>query len=202
MFVYQFDTNTKVCDVLPLQRNNQIKSTSNALQQARRFCVWQLLNFALLQTVGKGVEQCDLQLNGNGKWTSSLARFSLSHTDDVVAVAVSGVDVGVDVERLRKAFTSQLAHRVLTQEERDAYDDLPSAQQREYLLEQWTKKEAIFKMLDGQIATVSKVQTSNYHAQNCQLALGKVNYVFAVSALRPVKVCCHVVKRVNGKLCF
>jgi 4'-phosphopantetheinyl transferase len=74
---------------------------------------------------------------------------SVSHSGDRVAVAFTvGVPVGVDVEVLRPDLpVAELAPQVLNTDEQRALDLLPPAARPRFLLERWTRKEAILKAL-------------------------------------------------------
>jgi len=73
-------------------------------------------------------------------------RFNLSHTDGLVACAVTrGNDVGVDVETLQRGAPIDIAEDVLTQSELAALRELPISERPSRFLEYWTLKEAYVK---------------------------------------------------------
>jgi 4'-phosphopantetheinyl transferase len=72
--------------------------------------------------------------------------FNLSHSGDLVALAVSvGDDVGVDVEAAAPANADELVSIVLSEQERRAFERLPSALRPAAFLRCWTRKEALLK---------------------------------------------------------
>jgi 4'-phosphopantetheinyl transferase len=78
--------------------------------------------------------------------TTSRWEFSLSHTDGMVACAVAGRAVGVDVERLdRVPDFDALAASVCSTAERERLAGLEPARRRERFIELWTLKEALLK---------------------------------------------------------
>lgn len=81
------------------------------------------------------------RLNGAGP------RFSISHSGDRVAVALTaGARVGVDVEKLvRRSDVDGLARAVLAPEELRAHAALAPADRRAALLTLWVRKEALLK---------------------------------------------------------
>jgi 4'-phosphopantetheinyl transferase len=73
--------------------------------------------------------------------------FNLSHSDDVVVVAVSrDRHVGVDVERLHSDLDIDgLARRLFTPAERALLARTPTPQRPDIFITLWTRKEAILK---------------------------------------------------------
>ncbi len=74
-------------------------------------------------------------------------RFNLSHTDGLVACAITkGADVGVDVEALSRPTPGlDIAERFFSPEEYDLLRQAPAAQQHELFFAIWTLKEAYIK---------------------------------------------------------
>lgn len=74
-------------------------------------------------------------------------KFNLSHTNGVVACAVShGHDVGIDIEYIRHDLNYQkLAHYVFAQTEISGLNRLPLSAQRQRFYTLWTLKEAYVK---------------------------------------------------------
>lgn len=74
------------------------------------------------------------------------AHTSLSHADGLVALAVSGAPVGVDIEpAARTAAMDEIATRVAHPRELAAAQALPEAERRRALLSLWVRKEALLK---------------------------------------------------------
>lgn len=73
--------------------------------------------------------------------------FSLSHTRDLVAVAVThGAQVGIDLEYLRQDVAIEdLAPSVFSEDDRRRYDALPADERRAAFFRAWTRKEAYLK---------------------------------------------------------
>lgn len=81
------------------------------------------------------------RLDGDVAWTS------LSHSDGLIALAVSGVGrVGVDIEpRVRAAEMLEIAGRVAHPREMAALSTLPEPRRAAGLLDLWVRKEALLK---------------------------------------------------------
>lgn len=70
--------------------------------------------------------------------------FSISHSGDFVAVAISDKEVGIDIETLKNP-TEKLIARVCSDNEKNLIDS--SKNKAEKFTEMWTKKEAYLKAL-------------------------------------------------------
>lgn len=78
-------------------------------------------------------------------------QFNLSHTPGKVACAVCrDVPIGVDVESLERNMNLlALAERYFSQQETEALQALPTAQQKQRFIQYWTLKEAYIKAIGG-----------------------------------------------------
>lgn len=74
-------------------------------------------------------------------------RFSMSHSGDIVAVAVADFEIGLDVEKARKTVRDDLFRRALSRREIQELSFLSSDEKSEKFLSFWTAKEAYFKYL-------------------------------------------------------
>jgi 4'-phosphopantetheinyl transferase len=73
-------------------------------------------------------------------------RFNLSHTEGLVACAVTvGRDVGVDVEHIQRALTHDVAERFFSPEEVTDLRALPPEEQDVVFFDYWTLKESYIK---------------------------------------------------------
>lgn len=162
----------------PEQRWIEIEGCASEKVRRQKYCVWKLLEYALERSLGLDVEQMHFERGENGKWTADGVYFSLSHSDNVVAVCVSRAAVGVDVERVTDRLEA-VRRKFLTKGEESEYctqDD-----KRGYLAEKWTQKESIFKMLGGKRFVPSAVITDDYTAKSIRLN-GADGYILSVAA--------------------
>ena len=73
-------------------------------------------------------------------------RFNLSHTDGLIACAVTiGRDVGVDVEHVGRRLTQDVAARFFAPAEVAHLQSLPDDEQQRVFFDYWTMKEAYIK---------------------------------------------------------
>ena len=111
--------------------------------------------------------------------------FSLSHSNGVIALAVSKEEIGLDIE-LIKDVKDNLAHKVMNEAEYNIYKGLSKTDKISYFYEVWTSKEAYVKKL-GSALTLnpsninidSDVILKNINISNSQymIALTDATYI-------------------------
>ena len=126
-------------DVHPALRREEIDSTADPLLKRQRVADWQLLSRMIRQRTGKEARDFAFSRTPAGKWVCDGPCFSLSHSGDWAAAAVSDQPVGVDIEALsgrdEEALRDNLS-RLLTGDGTKGLTDL---------LALWTRKESWFK---------------------------------------------------------
>ena len=115
VFISDIPENRDIGKVYPAERNLEISVCYSATFAKQRYFVWELLSYALEQTIGKSVKEANLYKDENGVWRCKEIFFSLSHSKNALAVAVSGYPVGVDIELIDGRFNDKLASRILTE---------------------------------------------------------------------------------------
>ncbi len=148
-----FEDGLQVTNVLPQARNEYVQSAAEAKIKRQRFAVWRLLDVALKERTGRGVESYIFTRQPCGKWTSPdlTLHFSMSHSEYAVAAAISDRPVGVDVQSVKefsRRDCAALANRILTEREKRDFFALPLQSRPSFLAELWAAKESLFK-LDG-----------------------------------------------------
>lgn len=155
---YPFDT---LSDFVPQSRQDEIDGCLNADVAQSKYYVFKLLEIALKQTYGVSLDGCSLVRNANGKWTCDVCQLSMSHCGNVVAVAVSDLPVGVDVELIDAArFNGKLQARIMTDGEQSAANSMTDDERSLYANRLWTVKEAAFKRDNGQRFVASEYDTA------------------------------------------
>lgn len=127
--------------IFPPERETYILQTPNPLLQRQRYYVWLLLDYALTNSFQRGVYEMNVTQTEHGTWISPFCHFSLSHSDNAVAVAVGTSPVGVDIQK--RITKLDISKHILTPEEETAFST--SNNPSDFLTELWTKKESIFK---------------------------------------------------------
>jgi 4'-phosphopantetheinyl transferase len=91
--------------------------------------------------------------NGKPLLESGALHFSVSHCDDVALIALSPVEIGVDIEALRPVPEADaIAEQVFSPREKDAYAVLAAHDKLLAFLHCWTRKEALVKALGEGLA--------------------------------------------------
>ena len=134
-------------ELYPKERQLEIKHTKNEKLKREKYYVWRLLEYALAESFEKSISELEFTKHESGRWSTPFCEFSLSHTDGVVAVAISNETVGVDVEVTKPRHNDKTAGRIMTAEEYNKYQNLPESERTEFFLSVWTRKEAVFKSL-------------------------------------------------------
>ena len=166
--------------VYPKERQDLIESTKNPTVRRARYCVWRLFEYALKNSLGFEIKNIDVYRSESGKWLSDDFYFSLSHTDGIVAVAISDFPVGIDVEKVREVDVDAFSKRVLTENERNALSLMASP--CDNIIKLWTAKESIYKMLGTSPFVPSKIDVADYRIATFQEYLGDDKYYLTVSS--------------------
>ena len=165
--------------VYPPLRQSELDRCSNERVKREKYYVWKLLEIAIFREFGEQIENIRFEKNEKGKWLSDSLCFSLSHTDRVVAVAVSDRPVGVDVEAVRRHREGLETH-ILTESERIELCGLDTDSSWEYIIKKWTQKESIFKAGDKGVFEPTKIETEEFSVQTRCLELPFGKYMLSV----------------------
>lgn len=166
-------------DVYPSARQKEIESCKNIKVKTEKYFVWKLLEYALNRSFGYKIQNLDFKKDRHGKWTTSSCYFSLSHSDNVVAVAVSRSPVGVDVERIREV-KSRAIEKTLTEIEKKAYMDFAQDDKEQFLITIWSAKESVFKASDEKAFKPSKTQGLSETVASEKISFASDDYVLSV----------------------
>ena len=124
-------------DSLPDFARKELSSATNEGVALGKRAAYGLLQRALDSLGFEGARIVrSIEKNAYGKPVCKEVEFSLSHTQGVVAVAISSRPVGIDVETLCGRKISDFSFALTTGEKVDGDEEFLSL---------WTKKEAIFK---------------------------------------------------------
>ena len=135
------------------QRKEQVKRYKNENSKKSTLAGEWLIRCMLADFLGKNPEEFEIFPDKNGKLyctNSGGVFFNLSHSEDIVAAAICGEEVGIDIEVFRSV-SQKLIEKVCTEKEL-AYvkNSIPR------FFEIWTSKEAYFKCLGTGINDLAK----------------------------------------------
>lgn len=128
----------------PKNRQKEIENVPHIDKRREKYFVWKLLEYAINKSFGIRFKDVNFEKCKSGKWICDKCEFSLSHSDNVVCVAVSKIPIGVDIERI-EIDKSRYLEKILTSCEKQKYENLSLDSRDVYLYNSWTKKESIFK---------------------------------------------------------
>ena len=166
--------------LFPPQRQAQLEATKDQGHRRQRYGVWKLLEYALSQSLGLELRRLQLTLDDRGRWSCQECYFSLSHTDEAVAVAVSRQPIGIDIERLDRPLHPSLPSKILTPDQLAEYTALAEAEKQPYLLQRWCAKESLFKWQEA-------AQPPAPPAQTGIISIGGKAYCYAVVTQEEIK---------------
>lgn len=91
-------------------------------------------------------EQVGYGKDGKPCLTESLRKYNLSHSGVWVALGISDVEIGVDIERIRR-YHSATARKLFTEEEQRMLEAAETEEERDHLFTRlWTEWEAVLKL--------------------------------------------------------
>lgn len=196
VYLAYFDKNVQVQPVQPAIRNQLVQRCTDTLTRQQRYCVWRLLDYALKQHCGKGVDSFRFKPSENGKWSCDApAQFSLSHSNNVVVVAISAQKVGVDIEAVSsfsdRTCDEAFVNRVLNSAERQQLMCRDPASRNQTFALLWTNKESVFKLGDNPYFIPKSIDTTLFAppARSSRLLeIGGNQYALSVATRECAKV--------------
>ena len=162
------------------KRVEYIEKATDSRTRGERRAAWQLLLMGLKarridpETIKIRREEC-------GRWVSENLCFSLSHTRDVVAVAIADKPVGIDVEKISERDITALSRRALTDAEREELERLSPEDRLTRFYEIWCKKESFFKTLGEDVFLPNRIESAKTGAQSRIIEIGGKRFAVAVA---------------------
>lgn len=163
--------NLNIAPVFPPERERYIAGTAQKELKNRRYLSWKLLEYAVGQSFGLDFQTLRLGKSPLGKWECDKLYFSLSHTEGMVAAAVSDAPVGLDMENIR-VFREKFSHRIpsfLQKIAAETEQDIPP--DPDAALSLWTAKESIFKLHGTGKFVPEKISVRDAAVKTCRLSL-------------------------------
>lgn len=124
---------------LPRNFLDQVNKYKEEDQRKRSFFSWYLLYLKLVERK-LNVFNLKVEFNENGKPLIEEINFNISHSYNLVAVAISSHEVGIDLELVEEKDNEKIAKKIMNEEEYQKY-----LKNKEYFYKVWTKKEAYLK---------------------------------------------------------
>ena len=180
--------NIEIKNVFCKERNDEILSCSLFSVKKEKYFVWKLLEFVLEKEFNLDYKKVKFYKNPIGTWACNTIKFSLSHSHDYVAVAVSEKEVGVDVQKVVNVCKRVIEKVVRASEIPENLDEMAK---KEFAIKLWSVKESIFKQnpiknrsvlstdINGANVVTFKIPIDNdiYYLSACTENLENANYV-------------------------
>jgi len=162
----------------PLRRE-EIEKCRNSEVKEQKFYVWKLLEYALSDSFGLGKSILSFQKKNNGKWVLDGYFFSLSHSGNIVVVAVSDSPVGVDIQKIKKIEDlTKFKAIIFSEKEKAKYRNANG----EKLMKIWSLKECAFKKSNDINFVPNRYEIDNL-AQHDSFILKTQNEKYILSTL-------------------
>lgn len=180
--------NIEIKPVFCKERNDEILSCSLLSVKKEKYFVWKLLEYVLENDLHLDYKNISFYKSQIGKWACNKIKFSLSHSHDYVAVAVSNGEVGVDVQKVVNVCKRVIEKVVRVSEIPENLDEI---EKREFAIKLWSIKESVFKQnpiknrsvlstdINGTNVITFKIPIDNdiYYLSACAENLENTNYV-------------------------
>ncbi len=156
--IYLLNTNRITETDLPLSFKDYKTNLKNTEKRISSFVAYEFVKYIAYKDFGAKSEDIKFKTTSNGKPYIENANgfnFSISHSGNLVAVAISFEEIGIDIEKVRKV-NLQLCDRFFTKNEKayiTAYHDF----ENERFFEIWTKKEAYIKFQGSSISKLTAI---------------------------------------------
>ena len=182
VYISAIDKNEEIGEIANEIRREEIAKISNERVKREKYCAWKLLCHALKNSFGLDAEKLDFIKLDCGAWAVEGAEISISHSDDAIAVAVSTVPVGIDIERVHKPHSNRMAEFIMNERELEIFNFLPDEAKKERLIEIWTTKEAIFKTKKASTFLPKETDIESYPIKTIKFDINDKKYICTVAA--------------------
>lgn len=166
-FLEQKDTLKKLLNSSELARANRFKF---AIHHNRFTIARAMLRKILSLYIGMTSEEIEFGYEARGKpylnKNTHNIQFNLSHSDDWAVYAITKeAKVGIDIEKMQNDYKESVAKRFFSEQENNELLQLPFPKQVQAFYRIWVKKEAVIKLLGGDLYSVSSAFTVGWSKQ-------------------------------------
>ena len=178
VYITRFPFKVKEKDVYPKQREEEVNACKSQKVKKQKYYVWKLLESSIEKTLGVNFKEISFIKEGD-KWGCDICNFSMSHSNDVVVVAISNQKIGVDVEKIDlPRFEKIKQEKILVKEEQQG---LKPEDKALYMNHLWAVKEAIFKSENKKIFSPNKINTQEYDYVIKPFKINEEDFVLSVA---------------------
>ena len=168
--------------IYPQKRAKEIEKCKNFDVKNQKFFAWKLLEKAC-KKMGFEFEKIDFYKEKN-KWKCDKFYFSISHSKNAVALAISDEKIGIDIEKKDISRFDKLGKKILCNKN-EKIDDNNAGVQLNIL---WTAKEALFKCGENAVFIPSNEDTTAANIESRLLRVGDEKFFLSVACFEKVSV--------------
>ena len=179
--------------LFPIKRQTEIDEVSNIEVKKDKYLVWKLLEYALQKSLNVDIKDVKFTKDETGKWLCDKCEFSLSHSKNVVCVAISKRPVGVDIEKINPQ-KDKFLEKILSDEEREDYQKLKEKDKIGFLFDAWTRKESLFKKENIKDFSIKDFRMFSDKVYQQRLTFSDGEYSLSVASNLISKVNTYVIK--------
>ena len=134
-----FETKGKI---FPVSRREEIESCKSEKTKDEKFYAWKLLEKVFKEQYGENIKHLHFTKQENGKWVCDKYHVSISHSGELVSVAIADYRLGIDIQDISAVHPSdELIDKVFNEDEKPSLDAYEFAKG-------WGLKESAFKCSD------------------------------------------------------
>ena len=171
IYVSNFPFDIKKAEIYPELRRSQIEGCFSEKVRCEKFFAWKLLE-KILREADVNIKNISFKKLGE-RWDCEEFYFSISHTENIVAVAVSNFPVGIDVENSRRELKlAHLQNKLLQENELKLGVGFNKI---------WTRKEAIFKSKNIDAFSPKDIDTTKEDFLEAEILFGDDLYNVCVA---------------------
>ena len=182
VYISKIPESISVTKLASEERNLEILKTSNERAKIEKYYAFRVLERAICKELDGSIEDLQIHKNENGRWMGRGLDFSLSHSVNAVAVALSPEPIGVDIEAAIGKSYGGLAKKYLCADEYREYEALSAEERELYFLSKWTAKEALFKSLNEGKFVPSRVNPKSSDTVCHVMNIDGEKYVLSVAS--------------------
>lgn len=184
VYIAEIPANGRLSKVCSDTRQAEIDKANSEKVKREKYYAWKLLEYGLQQSFDKKIEDVEFVKQATGKWTCNVCEFSLSHSHNVVCVALSNSPIGVDVEKIETPRVN-VVDKILSEEEKAEYNALQGDEKDFFLIRIWAKKESLFKAKNIKSLTFEAFKNQEGEVVEKTLRFADGEYALAVATESP-----------------
>lgn len=148
-------------DRLPGFLQKEIEGIKNIKVKNQKIAAYGLLHKAVKETLDFDDDFSLIKKEKSGKPVCKKYFFSISHSQELVAVAVSNTNIGVDIEIVKERKNIKNLKQVVFHEN----EKILNVENIDDFIKFWVKKEALFKFEGGKVFFPKNIDTTKFDCQ-------------------------------------